>query len=75
MAAITETIQFFQDKYRPIDTFRDRVDASVERIIALKQQAYGTDWLPDPLEKVVATVQERTGQGGGVSQEVSRGPV
>jgi beta-N-acetylhexosaminidase len=72
MAAITETIQFFQDKYRSDDAFRGRVDASVERIIALKQQAFGTDWLPDPIEQVVATVQEQTGQAGVVSQEVAR---
>ena len=47
MAAITETIQFFQEKYRSDDAFRGRVDASVERILALKLQIYGTDWQPD----------------------------
>ena len=72
MTAITETIQFFQEKYRSDDAFRGRVDASVERIIALKQQAYGTDWAPGALERDVNALPEQTGQGVGVSQAVAR---
>jgi beta-N-acetylhexosaminidase len=72
MAAITETIQFFQEKYRSDDAFRSRVDASVERILALKQQAYGTDWQPGANQRDVNALPEETGQEVGVTQAVAR---
>ena len=72
MAAITETIQFFQDKYRSDDAFRGRVDASVERILALKQQAYGTDWQPDALQHDVNALLGQTGQEVAITQAVAR---
>ena len=72
MAAITETIQFFQEKYRSDDAFRGRVDASVERILALKQQAYGTDWQPESLQHDVNALPAQTGQEVAVTQGVAR---
>ena len=72
MAAITETIQFFQEKYRSDDAFRGRVDASVERILALKQQAFGTDWQPDSLQQDVNALPAQTGQEAAVTQSVAR---
>ena len=64
MAAITETILFFQEKYRSDDAFRGRVDASVERILTLKQQAYGTDWQLDSLQHDVNALPATDGPGG-----------
>ncbi len=72
MTAITETIQFFQEKYRSDDAFRGRVDASVERILALKQQAYGADWQPESLQRDVNVLREQTGQEVVVTQDVAR---
>ena len=72
MAAITETIQFFQEKYRSDDAFRGRVDASVERILTLKQQVYGTDWQPDSLQRDVNALPGQTGQEVAVTQSVAR---
>ena len=72
MAAITETIQFFQEKYRSDDAFRGRVDASVERILTLKQQAYGTDWQLDSLQHDVNALPGQTSQEVAVTQAVAR---
>ncbi len=72
MTAITETIQFFQEKYRSDDAFRGRVDASVERILALKQQAYGTDWQPDSLQHDVSALPGQTGLEVAITQAVAR---
>ena len=75
MTAITETIQFFQDKYRTDSAFRVRVDASVARILRLKQSLYGGDWAPEDFSRDLRRVGEETGKSGSVTQTVARSAI
>ncbi|MDQ1300456.1 MAG: beta-N-acetylhexosaminidase, partial [Chloroflexota bacterium] len=51
LAAIKETILYFQNKYQDDAEFRTRVDASVARILQMKLRALpgGPEWKPDAL--------------------------
>ncbi len=72
LAAIKETIQFFQDKYQNDSEFRTRVDASVERIVRAKLSLYGGDWEMGSLQHNTADLAEQVGHGSADSQAVAR---
>lgn len=72
MAAIKETLLFFQDKYRTDAAFRARVDASVERILHLKLDIYGDNWQPEAFQRDAAATTDQVGQSAAVTQAVAR---
>ncbi len=72
MAAITETILFFQDKYRTDSAFRARVDAAVERILRLKLDIYDDDWQPEAVQRDAKSAADQAGQSAAVTQAVAR---
>ncbi len=51
MTAIKETILFFQEKYKTDSAFAARVDAAVERIVALKLRTYNGTWQLSKLQR------------------------
>lgn len=72
MAAITETILFFQDKYRNDSAFAARVDAAVERIVSLKLRTYNGDWQAANLFRDSETVDRSIGEASSVTRSVAR---
>ncbi len=68
---IVDTIRFFQEKYVQDPTFRERVDASVTRIIARKLSLYPTLALEDVLVRGEA-LEARLNQGAQTVGEVAR---
>ncbi len=72
VAAIKETIIFFQDRYGSDSAFRARVDASVERLIRLKLRLYGGNWQAGPASREPGTVDAAVGRGVAVTQAVAR---
>jgi beta-N-acetylhexosaminidase len=72
VAAIKETILFFQEKYRSDSAFAARVDAAVERIIALKLRMNNGVWqLPD-LQRDPAEATDAVGGNGAVTRNTAR---
>ncbi len=72
VAAIKETILFFQERYRSDSAFRARVDASVERLIRLKLRLYGGNWQASPALRDLEKVDAVVGQRDAVTQAVAR---
>ena len=72
LAAIKETIQFFQDKYQNDSEFRTRVDASVERIVRAKLSLYGGEGQMGGGQRSMADLAEQVGHGSADSQAVAR---
>ncbi len=75
LAAMKETIQFFQDKYRSDSEFQARVDAAVMRILKLKSDLYGGRWQPERLQRDPAEALRQVGLGSAVTQSVARAAV
>lgn len=72
MAAIKETILFFQDRYQSDTAFRARVDDAVARLIRLKLRLYGGAWPAEPPQRDLAAVAAAVGQSSAVTQAVAR---
>jgi beta-N-acetylhexosaminidase len=75
VAAIKETILFFQEKYQNDSAFAARVDASVERIIALKLRMNNGVWqLPD-LQRDPDAAAANVGGDSSVTRNIARAGV
>lgn len=72
MAAIKETILFFQDRYQSDTAFRARVDDAVARLIRLKLRLYGGAWPAEPSQRGLGEAAAAVGQGSAVTQAVAR---
>ena len=72
MTAIKETILFFQEKYKTDSAFAARVDAAVERIVALKLRTYNGDWQASKIERDPATVEASVGEASNVTRTIAR---
>ncbi len=72
VTAIKETILFFQEKYKNDSAFAARVDAAVERIVALKLRTYNGDWQLSKLERDPQTVAASVGEASTVTRSVAR---
>ena len=69
---VSDTIEYFVQRYRDDVAFREQVDASVRRILRTKLRLYGGTFDPST---VVPTRQglQTLGQGGDVTLDVARG--
>lgn len=72
VAAIKETILFFQERYGSDSAFRARVDASVARLLRLKLRLYGGDWQANPAQRDLEAVAAGVDLGEAVTQAVAR---
>jgi beta-N-acetylhexosaminidase len=70
--AIRETVLFFRSKYQSDGEFRARVDASVERILKMKQRIYKGNWTDSGVLHDPALAKSRVGSGDAVTYAVAR---
>jgi beta-N-acetylhexosaminidase len=72
VTAIKETILFFQEKYQNDSAFAARVDAAVERIVALKLRVNNGVWQLPALQRDPAEVSAAVGGNGAVTRSIAR---
>ena len=70
--AIRETVLFFQSQYQDDSEFRASVDASVERILAMKLRLYNGNWSAGNVLVNPSSVDTQVGQQAAVTANVAR---
>ena len=70
--AIRETVLFFQSKYQDDSEFRARVDAAVERILAMKLRLYHGNWNAANIVANPSLVDTQMGQSAAMPASVAR---